>query len=322
MRGDRRVLGLLAFHLVGGPLTCWLATLGFDPPPGYPRPISVMLLLITFMPHVSLAFCQACLLGVWAAFSGARWWLRMAGLVAGIVAIEFLLTIAVGTSLLRYDPPISAAAMTAVLLLVRWRGVRLLRLPDSSARSGPEGIEPSIRRATSFLVLSIQELLVFTIVIALFLVVARALATIHPAWAVLLVVAWNFCCVGLGVAAVWATLGRGRTAARSVMVLIVSIGLGAVLAYLNYSGEDLWANLTNFTKSWELLADYAPGFMMTSGMLSAFLLGSLLVVRAGGYRLVGPSEPFPDVSPKAADFGQAPSWPKSLRPPGPTSSSM
>src|SRR4051812_32815162 len=74
---------LVVALIVGGLLAC-----GYSAIEGR---IPFVLEYLPVVPHLAINLSQACLLGVWAAFSRAPRWVRLAGLIVGAVALEILL---------------------------------------------------------------------------------------------------------------------------------------------------------------------------------------------------------------------------------------
>ncbi len=81
---------------------------------------------------------------------------------------------------------------------------------------------------------------------------------------------WGFCFVVANLAAIWAMLGLGKPLARSVVVLTISLVLGALFGYVIDEGMEAYLYI-----------------MAVMALQSLFLLGSLAVLRGDGYRFVG-----------------------------------
>jgi hypothetical protein len=92
---------------------------------------------------------------------------------------------------------------------------------------------------------------------------------------ILLMTVWAMCFVALGLAALWAALGKVRPLGRGTVVLVLSPLLGAFFAFGAGAPPQGWAYI-----------------ILTMLLYAALLLGSLLVVRSCGYRLVRGSTSF------------------------------
>jgi hypothetical protein len=99
---------------------------------------------------------------------------------------------------------------------------------------------------------------------------------------ILLMTVWAMCFVAVGLAALWAALGKVRRLGRGTVVLALSPLLGAFFAFGAGAHPHGWAYI-----------------ILTMLLYAALLLGSMLVVRSCGYRLVGLATP----SSKPSDGG-------------------
>jgi hypothetical protein len=250
MLGDRRLQILAVAHIALGVVTHFLAHVELRLPYGLEH--------ILMVPFVASALCQAFLLSLWGAASQANPWMRLAGLVVGAVYLEALFPADLKREFLGTST-VTIVVTTATLLLVRWLGVRLARQVevDQSAKQEAEGLRFSIR-----------GLMIFTAVVALLCAVARALQE-SPTRPFLLVLVWALCFVAVGLVSLWAVLGNADPLRRGPVVFVLSPGLGAFFAFAANAHEAGWIYI-----------------LLTMLLYPAALLGSLLVVRSCGYRLV------------------------------------
>jgi hypothetical protein len=259
MTGDRRLQRLAVRHLAVGFVAGFVALIKVPNPPGLESilpPSGVRDILM--VPLCASALCQAVLLAFWVATSRSSPWRRIAGLISGVVYLEALLLPAFWGDLFGVST-ITIAIAVGVLLLMRMRGVTLIRQDDSdpSARAAPPGLRFSIR-----------GVMLTTAVVALLSALARYLQD-FPHHQPLLVAFWAVCFITLGLVALWAALGDARPLSRGPVVFVLS----PVLGYCSALAAG---------------AHIAGRFYITLAMLlyAALLFRSLLVVRSRGYRLV------------------------------------
>jgi len=265
MTGNRRLVRLAVAHLTFGVVAGLLAAIELPDPFGLAHilpPVGLRHILV--VPLFASALCQALLLALWGASSKVSPWGRMAGLVAGAVYLEALFPHALtqeffGTS------TIAIAVTTVTLVVVRALGVRLTRQDDAGqpARVGTDGLRFSIR-----------GLMLFTAAVALLSAAARALQE-SPNHRLMLMVVWALCFVTVGLVALWAALGNPRPLWRGPVVFALSPVLGAFFAIATHA--------------------HAAGCVYITLVMLLYptlLLGSLLIVRSCGYRLVRPAVPF------------------------------
>jgi hypothetical protein len=257
MRYDRRLAWLVVAHLAAGVVAGALAPVELRTPLGLDR--------ILVVPLFAVALGQAVLLALWGVGSTGPPWKRMAGLVTGAVCLEGLFAPGLRGEFLG-TATVTVAVTTASLLGVRALGVGLTRRaePDLPARPEAEGLRVSIR-----------GLMLFTAAVALLSAGARALRA-TPGHLVLLMVVWALCFVAVGLVAFWAALGGGKPLRRGPVVFALSPVLGVFFAVAAHADRDGWVYV-----------------ILTMLLYPAVLLGSLLVVRSCGYRLVrrSPSRP-------------------------------
>ena len=250
MTADRRLLKLAVGNLILGVVAALLAPI---------RVSTFGLDHILLVPLFASILCQAVLLSLWGATSRVPPWGRMAGLVAGAVYLEALWfsgglrrgSFGVST--------ITIAITTAVYLVGRALCMRLAQQDnhDRPARAQAEGLRFSIR-----------DLMLFTASVALLSAGARVLQD-TPRRMILLMTVWAMCFVAVGLAALWAAPGKVRPLGRGTVVLVLSPLFGAFFAFGAGAPPQGWAYI-----------------ILTMLLYAALLLGSLLVVRSCGYRLL------------------------------------
>ncbi len=259
MTGDRRLLLLAVAHLAFGVIVGLLAPIELGDPSGLAGilpPYGLGHILI--VPLVALALCQAFLLAFWGALSRVSPWWRAAGLVAGAVYLEALLP-----HTFRHEffgaSTVTIAVTTATLLVARALGVRLTREDDlgQSAQVETEGLRFSIR-----------SLMLFTAAVAVLSAGARVLQNV-PDRLLVLIVVWVLCCVTIARVALWATLGNARPRWRAPVVFAIAPVLGAFFAIAVRAHPSGCVLIT-----------------LTMLLYPSLLLGSLLIVRSCGYRLM------------------------------------
>jgi hypothetical protein len=218
---------------------------------------------ILIVPLFASALCQSFLLSLWGAACQAAPWKRLAGLVAGAVYLEALLATKLREEFLGIAT-VTIAVTTVSLLVVQWLGVRITRQEEvgQPARSEPEGLKFSIR-----------SLMIFTAGVALLCAVARALQT-SPTQQFLLILVWAICFVAVGLVSLWAALGEARPLRRGPVVLVLSSLLGVFFAFAAGAHSAGWVYI-----------------LLIMLLYPTALLGSLLVVRSCGYRLVRSAKP-------------------------------
>lgn len=112
--------------------------------------------------------------------------------------------------------------------------------------------------------------MLFALAVAIVITAAKELREIDERLPVLfLVTIWALCFVVTDLAALWATLGISSPVPRSIAVILMSVALGWFFSY-------------TLGEAWEAYF-YIMSIMF---MESLCLIGSLLVVRSCGYRLV------------------------------------
>lgn len=258
MPGRPRLAVLLAVHGAGvGALGLWCWSNG-GRFPGFAldlMPVAVLL---------ALALGQACLLGTWAAFSRASSRARLKGQIVGAVCLEVVLTYGSENGEFLFMASIATALVAAVLMAARYGRADVRRVPTESTGSASEGFRWSIR-----------GLMLFTLAVALLIGAARgARESLGPRVPSILVsTVWSLSFVVQALGACWAALGLASPWSRCGALLVCATATGALFAY-GFQASDDWKSLS---------------YIMTVNVLqSAVVLGSLLVVRSAGYRLVRP----------------------------------
>ena len=258
MPGNRRLWWLVAAHLALGVTAGVLAPVEVRsswlrrmfPPAG--------LDLILIVPLFAVALSQALLIALWGTVSTAAPGKQLARLVVGVVYLEALFS-----SELRGEfrglSTVTVVLFTVSLLVGRALGIRVTRRggSDQGPRTEAEGLRFSIR-----------GLMLLTVVVALLSSGARLLRA-TPAHFFLVVVVWSVCFVVVGLVALWVALGTARPPRRVPALFVLSPVLGAFFAYAVHAHEAGQVYIT-----------------LTMLLYPTVLLGSLLVVRSCGYRLV------------------------------------
>jgi hypothetical protein len=247
--GNRRLEILALVHFVLGGVAGLLAPV---------RLSTIELVQILIVPFVVSALCQAFLLAMWAVTSQATPWKRLAGLVTGAAYLEALVADDFRREFLGVST-ITIAVTTASVLLLRSLGVRLKRQAKvgQPARPEPERLKFSIR-----------GLMTFTAAVALLCAAARALQS-SPRQQFVLIFVLAMCFVAVGLVCLWAALGEARPVCRSPVVFVFSPILGDFFAFA----------VNAHTAGWVYI-------LLTMVLYPMALLGSLLIVRSCGYRLV------------------------------------
>jgi hypothetical protein len=232
---------LLLAHVIGGLLFAGLAI-----PTDRFELLSLLHPDLRFYARLSciiLFFSQSCLLGVWAAFSGASWWKRLLGLIFGSVTVATMISFGFDDYSFSWMALTISAAVSGALLVVRLSDVRLLQFAPVPASSNRKRLRFSIRGL--MLLTLVAAILIDEVRISIFLAL----------------------CLG----SVWVSLGVDRVL-RGIAISIVFLFVASVLFALVFVG----------------LRD-RPNYFITIGhllLMYAILLGSLLVVRSCGYRLL------------------------------------
>jgi hypothetical protein len=256
---DRRLRNVVVGNLILGVVVALLAPIPLSDPFGLVQllpPFGLRDILV--VPLFASVLCQAVLLALWLASSRVSPWRRLAGLVAGAAYLEILFPPVLRQQFFGIST-ITIAVTTATLLVVRALGVRLARQDD------PGQLAPAETEGLRF---SIRGLMLFTAAVALLSAGARVLQE-SPKRFLLLAVVWALCFVAVGLVALWAALGSARPLRRGPALFALSPVLGAFFAFAAEAHRAGWVLI-----------------ILTMLLYPALLLGSLLVVRSCGYRLV------------------------------------
>lgn len=205
---------------------------------------------------VAILFCQSSLLGLWAAFSNSYFVVRLAILFAALALLVAEISWATGLdgqSVLLVTVP--TLLVGGVAWLVRVFRASIVR-SDNPASTPKEQLQFSIR-----------DLLWLTFVVACLLSVGRLIwPHFQVVGLIIIIPVLGICFATVGMASTWSILGSGNMLLRSVVVLVIAGVSGGIIGSLVPVFIIFWTAAT---------------------LLHAlFLLGSLLVVRRCGYRLV------------------------------------
>jgi hypothetical protein len=254
---NRKLWLLLVVHVIAG---IFLSTSVWACPQGSsylgPRDIGLIVVL-------AVVYCQSCLLALWAALSHAAPWKRMVGLVCGTIYLDILVPASLSTRVpffLHELPVFLTVIVTASLLVVRFRGFEFLRIIDGLTDQNRWGLQFSIR-----------GVMLWTFAMAALIASVKGLRQLAPPLDegfFLSTLSASFAVIG--VASLWATLGAPPPIARSITVILVPPLLDAIVSFA--------AGITHW---------YAVFIILFITLLQTLaLLGSLLVIRSCGYRLV------------------------------------
>jgi hypothetical protein len=243
---------LLVGHVVAG----ILAAVFCEGRP-FPNPVTVLLL--------SLILGGDGLLGIWLVFSRVGWWKRTGAILAAVLYLWVLGSIAFKHEVLFVVPAALPIALVALGLAVfRRKGLRIALVSPSAV----EGLQ-----------LSIRHLLGCTALVAVLLTIGRgirAITTEHRAvfiGLILVPAVIGTAAMGVALTSLWASLGTGRPSQRLLVVFVVAALVGPMQPY--YLAPMGLQNGAEFI-AWTVM----------STMIAVIINGSLLVVRSGGYRLV------------------------------------
>lgn len=185
-------------------------------------------------------------------------WKRLAGLVAGAAYLEALFAPGLSGEFLG-TATVTIIVTTVSLLVVRALGFRFSRRADPGQPTRPEA---------EGLRFSIRGLMTFIAAVALLSAGARALEETQGRF-MLLAAVWALCFVAVGLVALWAALGEARPKRRTPFMFALSPVLGAFFAIAAQAHRAGWVYI-----------------LLNMLLYPTLLLGSLLVVRSCGYRLV------------------------------------
>ena len=244
---------------------------------------------------ISLVFCQTSLLGMWCGLGRSRWILRLIGLSVGTgyLAIVFGAGIDELSEETVFVVVVAVLLVAAVTWIVRWLKGAMQQIHDSA---------PDAREGLQF---TIRHLLVLTFAVACLMGIGKALAPrisgmdqirtvgkisggvspwrklpacvsglaswkltpliLPTALSMMSVIAVCFVCVAL--AAIWAMLGLGHVALRSILLFVIAMIMGWILAHvIERSFHFFW--------------------IATTTLQATYLMASLFVIRSCGYRFL------------------------------------
>ncbi len=207
---------------------------------------------ILIVPFFASAFCQSFLLSLWGVASQTMLWTRLAGLVTGVLYLE-----AMAGDLRREFPGIWTITVIVTMgssLVLRRFGVIVKRLGDLDQPARPESKGPRF---------SIRSMMIVTVAVAVLCAEARSLGVQR----FLINLVFAICFVAAGLVSLWAALGDVRPLRRGPAVFVLWAALGAFMAVPATTAGRAYIHL--------IMALYP-----------AALVGSLLIVRSCGYRLV------------------------------------
>ena len=248
---NHRIWLLVVVHAIAGvALSGWAVQEGS---------ISFVFSEILLVPPFALVFCQSGLLAFWAAMSHGALWRRVVGVITGVVALEFLLAWVLDEDDLTLMPAMATGLATAALVIIqRWRSdlLPVRGQPDQYKRHG--------------LQFSIRSLMLLTLGVAVFVTIGKQMRQAGMDGPSLpLISVWASCFAVSNLAAVWAAMGLCSPWFRCGGALLLSLAIAATFCWCFDADWDSWF--------------YVTTVLVLEAVLS---LGSLLVVRSCGYRLV------------------------------------
>ncbi len=224
------------------------------------------------MAYLGLIYSHVLLLGTWLGLAAARWWIKLAGLVAGMTWLECLVLAPILRPLPAPDILLGLLALVGVPVLIVAGSAALCRhlLARIEWRSQWKP-RPNSEEAQ----FTLRSLFCLMVVIAALLALGRVVHWIAPATSnveilAMLVMAPVFGLTALLAAGMlaWAALGQGQVLVR-VPTMLVGMALLGFLPHYCMGGPAF----RYFT--W-------PALMATIAVCTA---GSLLVIRSCGFRL-------------------------------------
>jgi hypothetical protein len=252
-----RIALLVAVHLALG-LGMACVALAW---PGFDKPFWVSL------PMIGLVCSEALLLGMWLGLSRTPWWLKLIGFVSGMSWLTFLafapvLREARFTQIDDTGGPILAVVFAVALASLCHRSFVAQLVHRDQWPQRPLADEMQF---------TLKSIIALTFAVAALLGL-RSLVRLAFQWRsddeiILLVL--GFIAVLAWTLLLWSCLGQGSTSVRIPVMLVAMAALGLIFPY--YTGGPSWGYAT-----W-------PALMVT---IAGYAAGSLVVVRACGYRLV------------------------------------
>ncbi|MCI0357898.1 MAG: hypothetical protein L0211_05340 [Planctomycetaceae bacterium] len=263
-RQRRTRIGLLiGAHVLLGLITVIVALL-------YP---TLKVSLWSSIAYLGLNYSHVLLLGLWLGLAAARWWIKLASLVAGLTWLECLVL----APFPRPPPPpdilLGLLAVVGIPVLVVAGSAALCRRLLARIELRNEWKPRPVSEEAQY---SLRSLVCLMVIIAALLALGRVFHWIAPATSnveifAMLLIAPVFGLTALLAAGMltWAALGQGRVLVRVPTMLVGMALLGLMPPY--FMGGPAFRYY-----AW-------PALMVTIAVCTA---GSLLVIRSCGYRLV------------------------------------
>jgi hypothetical protein len=206
-----------------------------------------------------VVFGQIGLAAMWAGLGKRAWFLRLPIAFAAVVVLGTLLGIGI------HEPCVEAYFVTSVAGLVMGMVCFTLRILRLQLLRFANAAVP-LREGLQF---TVRHLFLLTFVVACLVAIGKAVAPSLAGLNQMPVLAlYGVVFAAVGLISLWAMLGRGATAVRTVLGVLIAIGLGFVSAFTNNGSADFWI--------WP--------FMTVCE--AACLLATLAALRGCGYRLV------------------------------------
>ena len=241
---NNRVLALLVVHCVGGILSAVLSA---------NRPAVSSAILI------ALVLSQSSLLGMWGGLGHSHWMIRLLLVLVSTVYLYAELGLGIGE--LDWEIYFLVALATFLVGFVCW----IIRLVRAVLRTDVH-VLANTREGLQF---SIRHLMQLTIVVACLMTIGKLLApSVRGLDSMAQLSTLGLCYAAVALTSIWAILGLGHPAFRSVFVILIAVAAGLAGGYVTDRGSHLgfWAS--------------------TTVLQAAMLVGSLFVIRGMGYRLV------------------------------------
>jgi drug/metabolite transporter (DMT)-like permease len=249
---NARIPLLVIGHVIAGIVCFYIAMLQIGTP--------LASYELALVPFYATLFCQVILLGFWVTFADTAWWKRLAGFTLGGACLECLFNGTVEDNI-----PLAFVTLFAVgivLLIMRLSRLRLRHFPCL-----PQCQDQHLR-------FSIRGLMLLTLIVALLIAGTTGLSSSVFGFIFLYIA----CHIIVGLASIWAALRIRRPVERIAVVIAFAGALASLFAY----GYDDMSVRSRFQSTWE----YYFCLISTLVLEAVFLIGSFLVVRSCGYRLV------------------------------------
>lgn len=218
---------------------------------------------------LSVAFCQAGILGMWCGLGGTHWVLRLVGTALGVLYLSIVVVSGISARGNYFLFFILVSLATGIVTTITWPIRRFkadLRRVVSTQTNTKEGLQFSIR-----------HLLMLMFAVAALLSVGKILAPhIDFGEDITLAVTFAVCFAAVSLASLWATLGLRYLVLRILFVIFIvmlAVLTEVIMASRQSSG--------NFDIDFEALRIWG-GITVAQ---AAILLGTLSIFRLTGYRL-------------------------------------